>query len=154
MKLSTPLFCKKKHAVTFLLTDSYHRRLLHANNETVVNDMRQRYYIPALRRIVKKVGAGCQQCKILKAVPQVPQMASLPRSRLTAFVKPFAYIGVDYFGPILVTIGRKQVKRWVVLFTCLSIRAVHMEVVHSLSTNSCIKAFRRFIARRGAPLEV
>ncbi|XP_062712613.1 uncharacterized protein LOC134289907 [Aedes albopictus] len=149
-----PIILPKNHKVTRLLTDSHHRRLLHANNETVVNDMRQRYYIPALRRIVRKVVSECQYCKNLKAVPQVPLMAPLPRARLTAFVKPFAYIGVDYFGPMLVTVGRKQVKRWIALFTCLSIRAVHMEVVHNLSTSSCIKAFRRFVARRGAPLEV
>ena len=52
-----------------------------------------------------------------------------------------------------VTVGRSQVKRWVVLFTCLTIRAVYLEVVHSLSTESCVMAVRRFIARRGSPAE-
>lgn len=144
----------KQHRISFLLTDSYHRRLLHANHETVLNDMRQRFYVPALRRLVRKVAAECQRCKVSKANPQVPQMAPLPKARLTPFVKPFAYVGVDYFGPMMVKVGRNSAKRWVALFTCLTIRAVHMEVVQSLSTHSCVMAFRRFIARRGAPLEV
>ncbi|XP_055615084.1 uncharacterized protein LOC129761389 [Toxorhynchites rutilus septentrionalis] len=149
-----PIILPKQHPITFLLTDSYHRRLLHANNETVFNDMRQRFYVPALRRLVRKVASECQWCKNTKAAPRTPRMAPLPRARLIPFVKPFSYVGIDYFGPMLVKIGRSQVKRWVAIFTCLNIRAVHMEVVHSLSTQSCIMAFRRFVARRGAPLEV
>lgn len=45
-------------------------------------------------------------------------------------------------------------KRWVAIFTCLTVRAIHLEVVHTLSTDSCKKAVRRFVARRGAPQEV
>lgn len=148
-----PIILPKHHPITFLLTDSYHRRLLHAN-ETFFNDMRQRFYVPALRRLVRRVAADCQRCKNAKAIPRIPRMAPLPRARLTPFVKPFSYVGIDYFGPMLVKVGRCQVKRWVALFTCLSIRAVHVEIVHTLSTQSCIMAFRRFIARRGAPVEI
>ena len=35
------------------------------------------------------------------------------------------------------------------LYTCLSSRAIHIEVVHSLSTDSFILSLRRFIGRRG-----
>ncbi|XP_062713946.1 uncharacterized protein LOC134290766 [Aedes albopictus] len=61
---------------------------------------------------------------------------------------------VHYFGPYLIKIGRSAVKRWVVLYTCLTIRAVHLEVAASLSTESCMLALRRFIARRGAPQKI
>ncbi|KXJ81556.1 hypothetical protein RP20_CCG018949 [Aedes albopictus] len=81
-------------------------------------------------------------------------MAPLPAARLASFERPFTNVGVDYFGPVLVKVGRSHVKRWVALFTCLTLRAVHLEVAHSLSTESCITCFRRFVARRGAPLEV
>lgn len=81
-------------------------------------------------------------------------MTPLPKIRLTLFIRPFTYVGVDYFGPLEINVGRSIAKRWAVLFTCLTVRAVYMEVAHSLSSQSCIMAIRRFIARRGAPAEV
>lgn len=81
-------------------------------------------------------------------------MAPLPAPRLSPFIRPFSYVGVDYFGPITVKVGRANAKRWFALFTCLTVRAVHVEVAFDLSTRSCICCIRRFIARRGAPIEI
>lgn len=75
-------------------------------------------------------------------------MASLPEDRLIPDHPPFTNVGMDYFGPFEVKRGRVIVKRYGVLFTCLTIRAVHIEVADSLDTNSCINALRRFISRR------
>ncbi len=76
-------------------------------------------------------------------------MASLPEDRLLPDKPPFTNVGVDYFGPFDVKRGRSTVKRYGVLFTCLTIRAVHIEVADSLDPDSCINALRRFISRRG-----
>lgn len=81
-------------------------------------------------------------------------MGKLPTDRLTPYVRPFTYTGVDYFGPVNITIGRRHEKRWVALFTCLTIRAVHLEVAFDLSTDACILAIRNFINRRGTPLKI
>ena len=64
-------------------------------------------------------------------------------------VRPF--IGVDCFGPIEIKIFRRTVKKWVCLFTCLSVRAVHLKLVDFLDTASYLDAVHRFIARRGQP---
>lgn len=53
---------------------------------------------------------------------------------------------MDYFGPIEVRRGR--IKRYEVIFTCATSRAIHLEIASSLTTDSCIKAIRRFVARR------
>ncbi|XP_049294165.1 uncharacterized protein LOC125769474 [Anopheles funestus] len=60
----------------------------------------------------------------------------------------------DYFGPIRITVGRRHEKRSRAIFTCLTTRAIHLEVVHSLTTASCILTIRRFIARRGSPRKI
>jgi hypothetical protein len=73
-------------------------------------------------------------------------MASLPVPRVTAFERPFAST-----GPFLVKRGRCQVKRYGCVFTCLAMRAIHIEVAHTLDAESFLCAFSRFSARRGLP---
>ena len=75
-------------------------------------------------------------------------MADLPEERLSQ-EPPFTYCGIDMFGPILVKEGRKEMKRYGCLFTCLSSRAIHIESTNSLSTNAFIEALQRFVLRRG-----
>ena len=83
----------------------------------------------------------------MRRYPKPPPMASLSKMRLAAFTKPSTYNGVDYFGPVLVRVGRANAKRWIALFKWLT------EVVYYLSTESCILAVKRFIVGRGTPIE-
>ena len=62
---------------------------------------------------------------------------------------PFTYCGIDLLGPFVVKDGRKEVKRYGTLYTCLSSRAIHIEVVLSLSTDSFIMSLRRFVGCSG-----
>ncbi|XP_062707592.1 uncharacterized protein LOC134288019 [Aedes albopictus] len=148
-----PAILPEKHPITFLLVESFHCRFRHANRETITNELRQRFDIPRLRALISRVMRSCAWCRIAKASPKPPVMGPLPEARVTPFIRPFTYVGLDYFGPVFVKVGRSQAKRWVALFTCLTIRAVHLEVVHSLNAVSCIMAIRRFVSRRGTPAE-
>ncbi|XP_074037971.1 uncharacterized protein [Leptinotarsa decemlineata] len=78
-------------------------------------------------------------------------MGQIPRKRLTREIRPFVNVGMDYFGPFHVKIGRRKEKRWGVIFTCLSIRATHQEISHTLNSESAIMAILRMVARRGQP---
>ena len=72
-------------------------------------------------------------------------MADLPACRMAINKKPFAHTGCDYFGPIFYKEARSERKAWGLLFTCLTVRAIHAEIVTSLDLNSFILAFSRFI---------
>lgn len=88
-------------------------------------------------------------------MPQIPiikqKMADLPSDRVTPDMPPFSAVVIDYFGPFEINQRRCSVKRYGVIFTCLKMRAIHLEITNSLDTDSCINAIRRFIATRGAP---
>ena len=67
-----------------------------------------------------------------------------------SIVEPsFTNSGVNMFGPFLIKEGRKELKRYGALFTCLSSRVVHIECTCSLETDSFMQALRHFVARRG-----
>ncbi|XP_055542920.1 uncharacterized protein LOC129728499 [Wyeomyia smithii] len=149
-----PIILPKQHWVTYLICDWYHQKHYHANRETIVNEMRQRFHISELRALVRMCAKKCQVCKVKNPIAAVPREAPLPAARLQAYVRPFSYVGVDYFGPLEVRVNRSHVKRWVALFTCMTVRAIHLEVVHTLSTESFKMALRRFISARGAPVEI
>ncbi|XP_055708899.1 uncharacterized protein LOC129805169 [Phlebotomus papatasi] len=144
-----PVILAQKHPATKLLIKDAHERHHHQGREQVVNYLRERFHIPRVRVAVKRAWHECQQCKNQRARPVVPEMAALPRFRVTDSVYPFVRSGVDYFGPLMVKVGRRHEKRWGVLFTCLATRAVHLEIAHSLTTDSAIMAIRRFLGRRG-----
>ena len=76
------------------------------------------------------------------------KLADLPQDRITPDKPPFTYVGVDCFGPFLIRRGRSEVKRYGVLYACLVVRAVHIEVAQSFDSDSFSNSFRRSIARR------
>lgn len=45
-------------------------------------------------------------------------------------------------------------KRYGVIFTCLAIRVVHVEVASSLDTDACLNAITRLLARKGQVKEM
>ena len=103
---------------------------------------------------VRRILSKCITCRRLNAQPVSQQMADLPSERLTPDEPPFTRVGEDYFGPFEVRSRRSVVKRYGVIFTCLAIRAIHIEVAPSLDTDSFINALRHFIARRGQVQEL
>lgn len=142
------------HAYTRLYITWVHRKNHHAGTETVVNEIRSHLWVLRLRPTTRTIVRSCVTCRKLRARPATPATGDHPITRLAHHQRPFTYVGLDYFGPYTVTVGRKHEKRYVALFTCLTTRAVHLEVAGSLSTDSAIMALRRMMARRGCPTEI
>ncbi len=65
----------------------------------------------------------------------------------------FTYMGVDFAGPLFIR-ARSAVesnKTWICLFSCFVTRAIHLDIVSDLSTETFIRCLKRFAARRGLP---
>lgn len=86
-------------------------------------------------------------CRRFTASPAETPSAPLPEERVKE-ASVFQIVGLDLCGPLFLKNGSKV---WVVLFTCAVFRAIHIEVVSSLSTENFLLAMRRFISRRGRP---
>ena len=85
----------------------------------------------------------------------VQPTAPLPQFRVEEN-PAFTNTGIDFAGPLFVRSGENEEqsnmqKVYLALFTCGSTRAVHLEVVPNLSTETFIRSFKRFICRRGIP---
>ena len=137
------------HYVTKLYIDYVHRQLHHAGVEATINECRQQYWIVRLRPVTRMIIHRCLACLIKKTTPSEPPTGDHPKTRLAHHCRPYTYTGIDYFGPLTVTVGRTTQKRYVALFTCLTTRAVHLELAKDLSTEAAVMALRRMMARRG-----
>ncbi|XP_049300629.1 uncharacterized protein LOC125774511 [Anopheles funestus] len=151
--LRFPIILPSDHPITRRIVKHYHEASGHSYRDAVKNELRQLYLIPHLDAVVRKESSRCMWCKVHRNRPKVPRMAPLPVQRITPNLSPFSFTGVDYIGPFDVTVGRRTEKRWIVLFTCMVVRAIHLEIAHGLSTQSCLMAIRRFVCRRGWPVE-
>jgi len=140
--------------VTRILIQKCHEQNAHMGPVHILSLLRQKYWIIHGLQTVKSVLGQCITCKRQLQRPEVQQMSNLPEERLTPDKAPFTYVGVDYFGPMTVKSGRRHLKRYGCLFTCLTTRAVHIEIAHSLDTDSFICALQRFVSRRGNPEKI
>ena len=146
-----PMILPPDSALTRLLILHLHERLIHAGNERTIAEIRKNYFIPSIRRVVRRVLHSCPPCKRRVVKPDLPLMAALPAHRLLAYAPPFTHTGLYFFGHYFVTVDRRPAKRWVCLYTCMVTRAVHLELCESLNVDSFLNSFRRFVALRGKP---
>jgi len=150
-----PIILPENHHVSRLLARRAHEfQNGHSWEEYILSLIRQKFWIVGVRSLVKRVLRECVLCKRLKGKPGVQQMPDLPSKRVTPDNPPFSYVGVDCFGPFVVKRGRSQLKHYGCLFTCLTMRAIHIENLDSLEADTFINAFVRFCARRGIPEKV
>lgn len=154
--LRNPILLPAKHVVTRLLIEQEDRLCRHAvGPQHLLSNLRQKYWIVKGLSSVKAVRKACVICRRHWERP-APKMGPLPTARTAGSQKPFSRVGIDFAGPYLTKQGRgkAKAKRYVCLFTCLEIRAVHVELAFSMDTDSFLMCFTRFVKRRGVPYEV
>ena len=149
-----PIILPHADNVTKLIILHTHEKVGHEGRQYVLAELRRTFWVIKGNAAVRRYLQQCISCRRRLRPPETQKMADLPADRVQQGDHPWASTGVDLFGPFYTKQGRSQVKRYGVIFTCLTIRAVHLEVAHSLSTDSFICALRRFIARRGSHVRV
>ena len=150
-----PVILPSEHHYTKLVIMDLHESLCHSGVQQTMFALRARFWVPRCRQTVRRVTHSCVRCREFHTRPFSQEAAPLPKERVCGGA-PFSRIGVDLGGPLYAkdSSGSSQRKVYFVLFTCTAVRAVHLELVESLSTEDLLRAFERFSARRGRPAVV
>lgn len=151
------LLLSSKHYFTKLLFVEEHTQLCHAGPNLLLSVIRERFWPVAGRNLAKRVVFECIRCYKCKPDHVFPMMGILPKDRVRP-TPPFYVTGIDYAGPLFIKTkvgrGAKLTKGYVSVFVCFSTKALHLELVSDLTTESFIAAFRRYVSRRGKPARV
>ena len=138
-----PILLEKDHHITSLIVEDSRKRVMHGGVKSNLTELRARVWIVRGRQFVRKLLYKCVICRKLEGRPyQAPPPPS-----------PFTYTGVDFVEPLYVkNHSGPQQKVWICLYTCCVTRAIHLDLVPSLTASSFMRSLRRFSARRGPPL--
>ena len=73
-----PIILDHRHPICQLIINHYHCQNSHMGHETVIVNLRKKYWITRCRNALKKIVRHCQYCRNAKAKPQVPVIGQLP----------------------------------------------------------------------------
>ena len=146
-----------RHPLTSLIITQEHQNLMHCGPQKLLYSIRTEYWPINAKNLINKIQRKCAVCFKTNPLTNNPVMGDLPKNRVIPS-PPFHICGVDFAGPILTkdkkTRGCKIVKSYICLFVCFATKAYHIEIASDLTTEAFLAAFKRFISRRGKPLEM
>ena len=145
-----PVLLPKTCHFTTLVIRHFHEGSLHGGGQLTLNLIRQEYWPISGKQQVNSYIKNCITCQRFSAKPPIQLMADLPSERITPS-KPFTYTGLDFAGPI---ITEPDIKTYIAVFVCFSVKATHLELVSSLTKEACLNPLQRFSSRRGVPQRI
>ena len=152
--LKHPIILPPDSHFTELIIRQYHAKVGHLGASHTWASLLQRFCIVKGGAAVRK-SLGQRIIRKRRNLTVGKQlMTDLPESRLQFDHPPFYCVDVDCFGPLSIKQGRSTVKRYGCVITCLTMRAIHIEIAHSLDTDSFLNVLRRFVAWRGTPHQI
>ncbi|GIY33344.1 reverse transcriptase [Caerostris darwini] len=127
---------------------------LHTGPTLLTHILKQTYWIVGAKRLIQKIVNKCVICCRYHSKPVKQLMGDLPKARVE-ISRAFTNCGCDFTGPIEIKLakerGQKSTKAYVALFVCLATKALHLELVGDLTSESFISALKKFTSRRGCP---
>ena len=147
-----PIILRKQSHFTRLIILNAHEEAKHHGVETTLARIRTEYWIIEGRKSVKQILRKCVVCIRVQGLPmRAPPSQDLPEFRVNYSGHAFQATWLDFAGPLFVTEGTKQEKTYILLLTCATSRAIHLELIPDMSIGGFLRGFKRFVARRGTP---
>ena len=150
-----PIYLPTDAKFTELLVRNAHLATLHGGVGLTLTKVREKYWVPRLRQLTKRVRSCCYGCKRHQVTPlRAPKPADLPTER-TVGDRPFQVIGLDFAGPIPYKKSNKaEGKAYIIIYTCSLTRALCVELLPDQTHASFVPSLKRMMARRGRPEKI
>ena len=150
-----PVYLPTDAVYTERLVMNAHLHILHGGVVLTITRIRERYWIPGLRQLAKRLIPNCFGCKQFHATPlRKPPQACLP-TELTTGKQPFQIFGLDYARPLYYKrSGKAMGKAYILLLSCSLTCAICLELLPDQSLERFLPTLKKFIARRGRPEKI
>ena len=153
-----PVWLPRTHYISRLIILKSHEIVKHNGVRETLTQLRSEYWITKGRQVVKSILSKCVPCKaIMGKAYDTTYAPPLPPFRVSDDAA-FSQLGVDFAGPLYVRDvygnSKQSHKCYVVVFSCASTRAIHLEIIPDLQGSSFIRALKRFMGRRGIPARI
>ena len=155
----SPYLINRHHKLAELIVTDIHTKLKHISIKQNLTEVRQQFWICSGRSFIRNILSKCTLCKRFEG-PCYSYPTTPPLTKLRLKDNYALYVsGVDNFGPLYVNDtfdknSHELHKVWVTLYTCAATRAIILDLVPSIDSDSFQDSFRRFISRRACPSNV
>ena len=150
-RFNFPILLPKCSELTKLIVSDAHSKLSHAGLYSVLSELRKQFWIPSIFSVVKKTIKGCVICKRFNNRTISLNQSPYREMRLSPENVPFKNLYLDYLGPFMVKQNNKNVKVWVLIFTCMWSRAVNLKLCVDQSTDEFLRSFQLHCFDFGIP---
>ena len=138
-----PVLIPKKERFTHLMIEKVHKQNLNSGVSQCLSQVRHKYWVAHGRTAVNSVIQSCLVCRRHEGWPyKLPSMPPLPGKRIRE-ATPFSRTGLDYLGPLQIRTKDGTQRVWECLFTCLVVKAVHLELILDMTTEKFLLALRQ-----------
>ena len=152
-----PIILDRRSDITRLIVENAHFNFQHPVSYGMLRSkIRSEFLIFGIGKLMRQIRSDCVVCKKARAPPAEQQMAPLPENRLGTRLKAFDCVGIDFAGPYEIRFGRGKIRKksYILVMTCMAIRAVHLEATGGMETHHVINALSRFADVRGVPTKI
>ncbi|KAG1661544.1 DNA damage-binding protein 1 [Nymphon striatum] len=152
-ELRNPILLPAKGTLTELIVWDSHYSCKHLGVSSTLMHLRNSgWWLPKGRQIIKTIIKGCATCIKFNSLPfRNPPTTSLPSNRVN-FLYPFQHTGIDFTGHIWIKDDAGNLeKMYLLIYTCLNVRAVYIDLIPKMDTRQFLLSFMRFVNLYGTP---
>ncbi|KAG1656271.1 hypothetical protein GQR58_024052 [Nymphon striatum] len=152
-ELRNPILLPTKGTLTELLVWDSHYSCKHLGVSSTLMHLRNSgWWLPKGRQIIKTIIKGCATCIKFNSLPfRNPPTTSLPSNKVN-FLYPYQHTGIDFTGHIWIKDDAGNLeKMYLLIYTCLNVRAVYIDLIPKMDTRQFLLSFMRFVNLYGTP---